>query len=72
MAKNRFTRRLTPCTAVLTAFMSTRSANTDGDGPGGIFMLDHETFAVKGRWELERGPQYLSYDFWWHLGPRHD
>jgi methanethiol oxidase len=40
----------------------------DGDGPGGIFMLDHETFAIKGRWEKERGPQYLSYDFFWHLG----
>jgi methanethiol oxidase len=40
----------------------------DGDGPGGIFMLDHETFEVKGRWEQDRGPQNLSYDFWWHLG----
>ncbi len=40
----------------------------DGDGPGGIFMLDHDTFDVKGRWEQERGPQYLAYDFWWHLG----
>lgn len=40
----------------------------DGDGPGGIFMLDHETFELKGAWEKERGPQYLSYDFWWHLG----
>jgi len=40
----------------------------DGDGPGGIFMLDHETFELKGRWEQERGPQYLAYDFWWHLG----
>lgn len=40
----------------------------DGDGPGGIFMLDHETFEVKGRWEKDRGPQYLSYDFFWHLG----
>jgi methanethiol oxidase len=40
----------------------------DGDGPGGIFMLDHETFEVKGRWEKERGPQELAYDFWWHLG----
>jgi len=39
----------------------------DGDGPGGIFMLDHETFEPRGRWELNRGPQYLSYDFWWHL-----
>jgi selenium-binding protein 1 len=40
----------------------------DGDGPGGIFMLDAETFEVKGRWEQERGPQHLAYDFWWHLG----
>jgi methanethiol oxidase len=40
----------------------------DGDGPGGIFMLDHETFEVKGRWEKDRGPQHLAYDFWWHLG----
>jgi len=39
-----------------------------GDGPGGIFMLDPETFEVLGQWELDRGPQYLAYDFWWHLG----
>lgn len=41
---------------------------TDGNGPGGIFVIDHETFEVKGPWEKERGPQYLAYDFWWHLG----
>jgi methanethiol oxidase len=41
---------------------------TDGNGPGGIFMLDHETFDVKGAWEVDRGPQHLAYDFWWHLG----
>jgi len=40
----------------------------DGDGPGGIFVLDHDTFTVKGRFELDRGPQFLAYDFWWHLG----
>ena len=40
----------------------------NGEGPGGIFILDCETFEVKGRWELDRGPQYLHYDFWWHLG----
>jgi methanethiol oxidase len=40
----------------------------DGNGPGGIFLLDHESFEVKGRWEKDRGPQYLAYDFWWHLG----
>jgi selenium-binding protein 1 len=39
-----------------------------GDGPGGIFTLDHETFEVQGKWERARGPQYLAYDFFWHLG----
>ncbi len=40
----------------------------NGDGPGGIFLMDMESFDVLGRWELDRGPQVLSYDFWWHLG----
>ncbi len=40
----------------------------DGDGPGGVFVLDHDTFTVKGRFELDRGSQFLAYDFWWHLG----
>ena len=38
-----------------------------GDGPGGIFLLDHFTFDVLGQWEVDRGDQYLHYDFWWHL-----
>lgn len=42
--------------------------SVDGGGPGGIFMLDPETFELKGAWEKDRGPQYLAYDFWWHLG----
>jgi selenium-binding protein 1 len=42
--------------------------DTDGDGPGGIFVLDHDTLEVKGAWEKDRGPQELAYDFWWHLG----
>jgi len=37
------------------------------EGPGGIALLDHSTFEVLERWELDRGPQYLAYDFWWHL-----
>ena len=37
------------------------------DGPGGIAVLDHDTFDVVGRWEKDRGPQYLAYDAWWHL-----
>jgi methanethiol oxidase len=40
----------------------------DGNGPGGTFVMDPETFDVRGRWELDRGPQQLSYDVWWHLG----
>ncbi|HVW29568.1 MAG TPA: selenium-binding protein SBP56-related protein [Polyangiaceae bacterium] len=42
--------------------------SADGGGPGGIFILDCETFDVRGRWEIDRGPQFLHYDFWWHLG----
>jgi len=40
----------------------------DGEGPGGVFIMDHESFEPLGRWEVERGPQYFAYDFWWHLG----
>ena len=40
----------------------------DGNGPGGIFMIDHDTFELKGQWEKARGPQHLAYDFFWHLG----
>ncbi len=39
----------------------------NGDGPGGIFVLDHESFEIKGPWEADRGSQYLAYDFWWHI-----
>src|SRR5262245_60849431 len=37
--------------------------NPEGDGPGGIFLLDHDNFAVKGAWEDDRGTQELAYDF---------
>jgi methanethiol oxidase len=37
------------------------------DGPGGIALLDHDTFEVVGAWERDRGDQYLGYDGWWHL-----
>lgn len=42
--------------------------NAEGDAPGGLFVVDHETFEVKGAWEKDRGPQMLAYDFGWHLG----
>ncbi len=48
-------------------FMSALGA-PDGNGPGGTFILDPETFDLRGRWELDRGPQQLAYDVWWHLG----
>jgi selenium-binding protein 1 len=41
--------------------------NEAGEGPGGIVVLDHYSFDVLGRWEIERGDQYYAYDFWWHL-----
>jgi selenium-binding protein 1 len=37
------------------------------DGPGGIALLDHDTFDVLGAWETDRGEQYFGYDGWWHL-----
>jgi selenium-binding protein 1 len=37
------------------------------EGPGGIALLDHTSFEVLGRWEVDRGPQYLAYDAWWHI-----
>ncbi|WP_238348390.1 selenium-binding family protein [Ornithinimicrobium pratense] len=46
----------------------TNLGSAEGDeGPGGIALLDHDTFEVKGTWEKDRGPQYLAYDFWWHI-----
>lgn len=43
-------------------------AGPDGtEGPPGVFILDCETFEVLGKWEIERGPQKLHYDFWWNL-----
>ncbi len=42
--------------------------NARGEAPGGVFLMDHETFDIRGRWEIDRGPQQLAYDAWWHLG----
>jgi methanethiol oxidase len=40
----------------------------DGNGPGGVFVMDPDTFDIRGQWETDRGPQQLAYDVWWHLG----
>ncbi|MFC6935354.1 selenium-binding protein SBP56-related protein [Actinomadura yumaensis] len=46
----------------------TALGGADGEeGPGGIALLDHTSFDVLGRWEVDRGPQYLAYDAWWHI-----
>jgi selenium-binding protein 1 len=40
----------------------------DGEeGPGGVALVDHNTFEVTGAWEADRGDQYLAYDIWWHI-----
>jgi len=39
-----------------------------GDGPGGVLLLDHDSFDPLGRWEVDRGPQELAYDVWWNIG----
>ena len=48
-------------------FLSCLGGAHGQDGPGGIALLDHNTFDVIGPWETDRGPQYLAYDAWWHL-----
>ena len=58
----------TPSIAAPKASTSPRSATREGKAPGGVFLMDHETFDVLGRWEIDRGPQQLAYDAWWHLG----
>jgi selenium-binding protein 1 len=40
----------------------------DGKAPGGMFLMDAESFEPLGRWEVDRGPQRLAYDAFWHLG----
>jgi methanethiol oxidase len=46
----------------------TALGSADGGAPGGIFLLDQESFEPLGRWEVDRGSQQLAYDGWWHLG----
>src|SRR6266498_438829 len=48
-------------------FMSALGGANGNDGPGGVALLDHDTFEVIGAWERDRGDQYFGYDVWWHL-----
>src|SRR5215218_3654724 len=43
----------------------TALGNAEGGAPGGILVMDHESFEPLGRWEVDRGPQQLAYDAWW-------
>lgn len=55
--------------AIYVSALGAAPGRGDGDGgPGGIFLIDHDSFDVLGPWELERGDQRLAYDFWWHYG----
>lgn len=45
----------------------TANDDDDGNGPGGIALLDHDSFDVVRAWETRRGPQHFHYDAWWHL-----
>ena len=48
-------------------FMSNLGGANGNDGPGGVALLDHDTFDVIGAWEHDRGDQFFGYDVWWHL-----
>jgi selenium-binding protein 1 len=48
-------------------FMSALGGANGNDGPGGVALLDHDTFEVIGAWEADRGDQVFAYDVWWHL-----
>ena len=41
-------------------YVSALGGANGNDGPGGIALLDHTSFEVLGRWEIDRGPQYFG------------
>jgi len=48
-------------------FLSNLGGANGNEGPGGVALIDHDSFEVLGAWEKERGDQYFAYDVWWHL-----
>jgi len=48
-------------------FLTCLGGADGAEGPGGIALLDHNTFDVLRAWETDRGAQTLAYDAWWHL-----
>jgi methanethiol oxidase len=49
-------------------YVSALGGANGADEGGGIFLLDCESFEPLGAWEVDKGPQRYSYDFWWHIG----
>src|SRR6266545_3140976 len=50
-------------------FMSALGGANGNDGPGGVALLDHDTFEVIGAWERDRGDQHQMV---FELRPAHD
>jgi methanethiol oxidase len=48
-------------------FLSALGGADGHDGPGGVALVDHDSFQVIGQWEHDRGEQFFAYDVWWHL-----
>ena len=53
-------------------FLSCLGGADGEEGPGGIALLDHNTFDVLRAWETDRGPQFLAYLILWVLMPSDD
>jgi selenium-binding protein 1 len=51
-------------------FMSALGGANGNDGPGGVALLDHDTFDVVGAWEANRGHQLAVRHLGRHLLPR--
>jgi selenium-binding protein 1 len=41
-------------------FMSNLGSANGAEGPGGVALIDHDTFEVTGRWETDRGDQRFA------------
>src|SRR5919201_276284 len=48
-------------------YLSSLGGANGSEGPGGVALIDHDSFEVIGAWEKDRGDQYFGYDVWWHL-----
>ena len=63
-------RARTPCTAgprASTSAPSAAPATTARKGRPACSSWIARRFEIRGRWEIDRGPQKLHYDFWWNL-----